>query len=61
MKKVLKFKEGEKIPDNAIFLKLETVKTRIDSDWTWCGCPPILSCSCYTESEEQVFYYEVQE
>ena len=61
MKKVVKFKEGESIPDGAVFLKSEDIRNREYSNWTWCNCHDLLNCECYHEEKHKVFYYEITE
>lgn len=61
MKRIVKFKENEVIPDDATFLKMETVENKEYSNHTWCSCHDLLDCYCYQETVEKVFYYEINE
>lgn len=58
--RIAKFKEGNKIPDNSKFIKMETIEHRKYSNHSWCGCHDLISCDCYESEFEKVFWYEVK-
>jgi len=61
-KLIKKFKAGDKIPLNGVFLYAKVVKEKyVESNWTWCGCPSQLNCTCATWDYVEYFYYEIEE
>lgn len=60
MKKIIRFREEDLIPDTAKFILKERIciKNEIDHN---CGCPGTLNCNCRIIVYEDIYFYEVYE